>query len=203
MSYTDKDKSPENAADPYMGLRGGRKMYLLRPDPQVYDPYLDAESLACEARYGGNYGQYSVAQHSVLVARVTEELWHRSNPKTFGCGIAMRGALWHEGSEAITGDMPQPVKSLCPEFKALENRLQAVCDIRYGIDSKLDIIKEADRIVFAAEIRRIVPRQAWELYGFYGDPTYRTNLQPSARDLVIWSPDRAAKEMIYLHEQLS
>lgn len=190
--YTDEQKAPE--ADVYMALRGGRKVYLRCPNPDVFDPYLDAYSLAAENRYGGNYGQYSVAQHCVLVARCVAAMG--------GTPDQVLGGLHHEDSEAVTGDLPQPVKSLCPDFKALEDRLQRAADRHYGIDSKQPIVKEADRIVFCAEIRRLVPRESWPLYGVYGSTKYRQDLQPSATDLIIWSPDEAAKQFIEFHEQL-
>lgn len=191
MSYSDEQKQPEPGRC-YMKLKGNRRMYLDRPDPMVFDPRLDAEALACENRYAGQYGPYSVAQHSVLVANTVMRLG--------GSVYEQHGALWHEASEAVTGDVPQPVKSQAPDFKALERRIQAAADRRYDINSSAEVIKEADRIVFCAEIRRLVPRDEWDAYGEYGFAMYRAVYQPSARDLIIWSPDHAAKEMVAMHE---
>ena len=73
MSYTDEQKQPEPGRV-YMKLRGNRRMYLDRPDPLVFDPRLDAEALSAENRYAGQYGPYSVAQHSVLVVETIVRL---------------------------------------------------------------------------------------------------------------------------------
>jgi len=214
--YNDQFKQPDKAR-PYMAIHGGHRVYLDDPKPEDFDPVRTAYSLAHEHRYGGNYGPYSVAQHAVLVAEVAGRLLEEADatregfPRTHDlfaegdvekcpiCRPVLLAALHHDDTESILGDMPQPVKSQCPDFKALEGRLERALGKRYGIDINHSVVKEADRIVFCAEIRCLVPRENQHLYGVYGDPTYRQDIQPDWEDLEFWTPDQARKRYLQAH----
>lgn len=219
MTYTDQFKAADKSRT-YMAVRGCKAVDLINPTPEMFDPEDIAYSLAYEHRYGGNYGPYSVAQHAVLVCQVTQQLRALEFGRAMGMLLAGEitaddlpsskeclqlalGALHHDDTEAVTGDTPQPVKSCCPDLKALEKRLEAAIMKRYDVDTMHPLIKEADRIVFCAEVRCLVPNAGQHLYGAYGDPTYRRDMQPDWAEMDFWSPDVAAKRYLSLHYRLT
>lgn len=146
----------------YMGIRGsqGRRLYLFNPKPEDFDPEDTARALSNEHRYAGNYGPYSVAQHSVLVARVVE--------KAGGYPPQVLAAVHHDDTEMITGDLPQPVKAALrlesSAFDRLEERLEAALEARYHIDISDPIVKWADKVVFYWEVHRLIPEDARWMY---------------------------------------
>ncbi len=189
-TYAGSFKSPGG----YMAIHGGHKVYLQSPRPEDFQPWRTAYGLAHEHRYGGNYGPYSVAQHAVLASETAARLGG-----TFQQQFA---ALHHDDTESVLGDMPHPVKLLCPDFRALEERLEGALEKRYGINLADPLIKEVDRIVFCAEIRWLVPQDHWHLYGEYGAVDYQRSEQPAGSDLVFWSPDEARKRYLEMHDYL-
>lgn len=190
MSWTEETKNPGR----YMAVHGGHKVYLDDPKPADFDPVRSAHGLSHECRYGGNYGPYSVAQHAVLVAETVARLG--------GTPLQQLAGLHHDDTEAVLGDLPSPVKSLCPDFRTLEKRLEVAVNARYGVDVNDELVKEADRILFCAEIKWLVPREHHHLYLPYGDPSYRVDMQPEGTEFVFWSADEARKTYLTLHEEL-
>jgi hypothetical protein len=213
--YGDDEKRPALTDDRgvYLSTRDGHLVYLLDPRPEDFDPVRTARTLSNEHRYVGNFGPYSVAQHAVLVSEVAEDLAYRalqedaSDPWSDEIAEAVRlvglAALHHDDSEYVTGDLPQPVKSLFPEFKRFEKSFEPAIEARYGIDLSNPLIKEADRIVFCAEIRVLIPAHGQAAYGPYGDPEYRRDRQPSWGDVVPWSADKAFARYMDTHERLT
>jgi 5'-deoxynucleotidase YfbR-like HD superfamily hydrolase len=71
-----------------------------------------AHALSMNCRWSGHCSAfYSVAQHSVYVARFMQR-------------NQMLGLL-HDGSEAYGSDMPTPFKNILPDFRKLEDNIQA------------------------------------------------------------------------------
>ena len=97
-----------------MELYSGRcvnAMDILSSDIDIKDI---AHALALQCRFKGHCKQfYSIAQHSVLVAR---HLQARSILQLFG--------LLHDAAEAYLGDMISPLKDMLPEYKTQERYLQ-------------------------------------------------------------------------------
>lgn len=95
----------------------------------------DIESIASALshinRFNGHVGQYSVAQHCVLVA---EQL-----PREF-----MLDGLLHDAAEAYIGDVTAPLKSLLPDYQPLEERYHDVIDAVFGITTRCPKVREAD-----------------------------------------------------------
>lgn len=177
-----------------MGIRGstGRLVDLINPQPESFEAEDIARALSFENRYAGNYGPYSVAQHSVLVARYAS--------KVHGGRQVVLSALHHDDAEAVTGDVPRPVKRLCPELRALERRLEAAINLQHGIEISHPVVVEADMAVFKSEIYRLVPPDARWLY----EPSVadvKCTLLPYA-DIAPWGPERAFAEYMDLHTAL-
>ena len=180
-------------------VHGCRRIDLFNPQPDDFQPEWVAHALASEARFAGNYGDYRVAQHAVLVART---IYYRLN----GSKRQSLAGLHHEDAEAITGDIPFPVKKrLGSSIYDFEAELNGCVERRYKINLSDELVKEADRIVFCAEVRilsGLTTEQILEGYGEYGNPHYKEALQPKYDELILWSKDRAYKEFLAMHEML-
>lgn len=105
----------------------GRQFWPLEPRVEDIDIRDIAHALSMKCRYGGHSKQfYSVAQHSVLVAR------HASAED------ALR-ALLHDAHEAYSpfGDVPRPIKQADPALSAAINKVEANLD--RAIAAKFDL----------------------------------------------------------------
>jgi hypothetical protein len=186
------DVAPD-PADIYMGIKGsnGRRCYLFHPRPEDFDPEDSARSLSCEARYAGNYGHYSVAQHEVLVARTIE--------KANGYPPQVLAGLHHDDSEMVTGDLPSPLKRalrvVTSAFDDIEAALEHAIETRYQIDFSDPIVKWADEVVFHWEVQYIIPADARWMYKTKGDG----GLILPATWFVPWSPAEAALRYLETH----
>lgn len=99
----------------------GRQFWPL--SPHVDDIVIEdiAHALSNKCRYGGHTRRfYSVAEHSVLVAR-------RASPEH------RLTALLHDASEAYLADVPRPVKPFLTGYAALEQTLDEVIAERFGL----------------------------------------------------------------------
>lgn len=112
-------------------LKSGRYLDFADPKPEQFTLWDIAYGLTNAARFSGQLKDgavWNVAQHSMLVAMMSP----------LGLRFA---ALLHDASEAFTGDMPSPLKKLCPDFCAVEKKLMDVICQKYGAnpDSMLAI----------------------------------------------------------------
>lgn len=118
-----------------------------KPEEHVFLIEEIAHALSNICRYTGHVRKfYSVAQHSVLVSYLV--------PKH----LAMCG-LMHDASEAYLGDVSTNLKVLLPEYKALEERVEALIAKQYGLPFPLPAaVKKADMQMLATEKRDLMPR---------------------------------------------
>lgn len=136
----------------WMQTATGRKFYP--SDPRAEDICIDdiAHALAHVCRFGGHTpAHYSVAQHSVFVSQVVEQLG--------GSAEEVRYGLLHDASEAYLGDVVWPLKR-CPEmagYRALEKRVEAAIEERFGLPAEMPaIVKHADLVLLATEKRDVM-----------------------------------------------
>lgn len=109
----------------------------LDPNPEKIFIEDIAHALAHIPRYGGHLPQhYSVAQHSLYVARILPT------------PLKLAGLL-HDATEGyLGGDVPSPIKARMPEYKAMENNLLTAILKKFGqfevYMKNKDRIKDAD-----------------------------------------------------------
>lgn len=123
-------------------------------ESNVYDIEDIAHSLAMTCRYGGmTRWHYSVAQHSVLIAR---EIWHQT-----GNASAALDGLMHDAEEAYMGDMKTPLKNLMPDFMAMSARVDAAIRKAFahvGVPATMQpLTMEYDTRILLDEKRALLP----------------------------------------------
>src|SRR3989344_7499081 len=141
----------------------GKQFWPLDPRSEEVNLTDIAHSLAQQPRFNGHSIKfYSVAQHSVLVSKIVSP-------------SQSLAALFHDASEAYTGDIISPLKRfLPPEFKHIEIKIENTIFEKFNIDpDKVDHkeIKNADKIIIVTEMRDVMekPPQKWDEDGLF-DP---------------------------------
>jgi len=124
----------------------GNKLDLLHPDPHLISIIDIAHALSNLCRFTGHTCTfYSVAQHSVHVAKVVSKI---SPPLT-------RAALLHDASEAYLGDVSTPLKQLLPDYIVLEVTWNTAIRQKFNIlKHDHEIIKKVDQTMAAVEAER-------------------------------------------------
>lgn len=113
-----------------------------------------AHALSLICRFGGHsVGHYSVAQHSLLVARILESMGAPADAQL--CG------LMHDAHEAYVGDVPTPIKALLgTAWSDLEHQAEDAVLCAFGLRDVMndwrDIVKHADRVALATERRDLL-----------------------------------------------
>lgn len=141
----------------WMQTASGRRFWPLDPRADEIDIGDIAHALSNQCRFAGHCHEfYSVAQHSVLVARWLEE---HAPP------YALHGLL-HDAAEAYLVDLPRPVKRQ-PEmepYRNAEHAIERVIAERFGLVWPWpEIVKRADDVLLATEARDLMARpvNAW------------------------------------------
>jgi hypothetical protein len=131
---------------PYIETSIGRKFHILAEHPGFTIAEI-AHALSNTCRYGGHCSQfYSVAEHSVLVSEIAEEL-KLCDPFE---------ALMHDASEAYIVDIPGPWKAMLPDYQALEAALERKLQEFFKLPLKTAGCKDADLIALMVEGRSLL-----------------------------------------------
>ena len=144
----------------YIQMGSGARVYVcgetFEVDEEKSTFYLDdiAHAISNLCRFAGHTKQfYSVAQHSVLVARIVAA--NAAVDAEFdeaAYNMVCAQALFHDASESVLADIPSPMKRLLPQYKALETNVQGWMMRKLGLpegDHKL--VKVADKVACATE----------------------------------------------------
>lgn len=162
--FTDLRSSSETPQDPYIHTQAGR-FYIEHP---TWNPGAMAHAMAQTARYRGNtYEFYSVAEHSVLVSLLMQEVVG---------GDPYEGIL-HDAAESVLPDVSAPFKQLLPDLRRIEKRLDK--DIRQTFGLPLEKTQEAtkaDWLALFIEAAELLPEHGIDFVDPY-------NFRPEAMDL--------------------
>lgn len=128
----------------------GRVIDLQRPERA--DIYIQDISYALSnlCRFTGHTLHfYSVAEHCIRVYNVVGTL----------------GALLHDAHEAYIGDVSSPLKTLLPDYRALESRWVQRIEQEFGVKCNTPEIRDADEMLTQMELRghygqRLLPVEA-------------------------------------------
>lgn len=154
----------EITSDDYIHTQGGR-FVLAKPK---WDIRWMAHSLAQKARFGGHADErYSVAEHSVLVSILMQELYG---------GNPLEGLL-HEAGESVLPDVNSPWKKYFPDLRAAETALETDFRKKWNLPAeKSQACRKADWIALFMEAAQILPERGMD----FDDPY---NLRPEALKL--------------------
>lgn len=143
---------------------------------EAFTPNIDhiANRLAHINRFNGDVGQYSVAQHSVLVSLMLPP------------DLQLSGLL-HDATEAYIGDVTKPLKAHLPEYAKLEDHYHGVIDRAYCVDTR-------HRVVCKTDLRMLIT----EAKHFGRDLSVLPDALPFDVLIDQWHPDHA-RYMFMLH----
>jgi len=143
------DARIKTAVGPTILLQSGAYFDLLDPHHSEFTIEDIAHGLSNTCRFAGQCSDfYSIAEHS----------WHASF--LVPAELALR-ALMHDAAEAFLGDVTRPLKSLLPEYKAIERNVEAAIMERFGLgDWNVPEIKQADLLMLHAEQVAMMPNHA-------------------------------------------
>ncbi len=154
-------------------MLSGRRLDLLEPSPLDIEITDIAHGLARVARWNGQTRgahAFSVAQHCVLVERLTMEL----NPRLAQEARLM--ALLHDAPEYVIGDLISPFKAaIGVDYKALELKLLAAIHLRFGLPAETPaalaaLFKKADRLSAYYEATQLAGFEEGEARRLFGAP---------------------------------
>lgn len=124
----------------------GKYFEFLLPGNHEFTVTEIAHALSHICRFTGHVREfYSVAQHSYLASCIV--------PKEHALS-----ALMHDASEAYLGDVSSPLKSMMPDYKALELEVEAALFAKLGLPFPMHpCIKQADLRLLMTERRDLLP----------------------------------------------
>lgn len=159
-------------------LASGEYFDYVQPNLSRFTIYDIAQGLSNTCRFSGQCPRfYSVAEHSVHVSHLVPD------------HLAFE-ALMHDAAEAFICDIPKPLKLLLPDYKIIEDRVEAAIAYQFGLILPLDpAIKAADRVMLATEQGQLMDNDhSWrDMCGARPSPaiTIRALDPPAARELFL------------------
>src|SRR5258708_12184656 len=180
--------SPTPPKGAWQGMLSGRRLDLLNPSPLDVEIEDIAHGLARVARWNGQTRgahAFSVAQHSVLVERITSEI----SPRLARGARLM--ALLHDGPAYVVGDLISPFKAAVGiDYKDFELKLLSAIHLRFGLSAQTPTdlrvaIKKADAYAAYFEATQLAGFSAEEARRYFGNPPtalHRPKLVPLSTD---------------------
>jgi hypothetical protein len=184
----------KTAIGPTIILGSGNYFDYVDPDGSQITLEDVAYGLGYEGRFAGQcYSRilkrrafYSSAQHSVLMSYAVDE------------GHEME-ALMHEAGEAVCGDMTGPLKSLSPDYKAIEKNCERAILSKFELSIRHKVeIKTADVRMFVTERRDLTAWNGEDWSVDQGD-----GIAPYGFSVIPWSPDDSALAFLDRYKELT
>jgi hypothetical protein len=168
----------------------GRRFDPLNPDPKAIHMGDVAHSLSNICRYTGHTKEfYSVAQHSVLVAKIVKYLG--------GSPVEQFQGLLHDATEAYLNDVARPLKILpfMESYREIEGKIEHLIAAKFGLKSlTTELVKRADTIALATEARDLMgDPQDWEIL---------KNVPRMPEPVVPQLPSQAKESFWYYYDRL-
>lgn len=164
----------QTQARAWQRMLSGRRLDLLDPSPLDVEIEDIAHGLARVARWNGQTKgahAFSVAQHCVLVERLTAELRPRLTRE------ARLMALLHDAPEYVIGDLISPFKAAVGiDYKDFEHKLLSAIHLRFGLPARapadlLALFKQADIASAYYEATQLAGFTAEEAKKIFGTPS--------------------------------
>lgn len=144
--------TPEVHGNGMVTCHNGKVYNLLDLKPSDVDVDFIFETLSKFPRFLGHtigWIPYSVGQHSYMMAEAIllatgdiDSAWD---------------ALFHDASEAYTGDMMRPLKGILPQFKEIEEKIEKVIFDKLGVEFPLKkLVKAVDLNICEYELTFIM-----------------------------------------------
>jgi hypothetical protein len=170
------------AVGPTILLQSGAYFDLLDPAESPFTIEDIAHGLSNTCRFAGQCASfYSVAEHCVLAS-------HVAAPE-----FALQ-TLMHDAAEAFIGDVTRPLKSLLPEYKAIERSVETAIMQRFGIaDWNVPEVKEIDLAMLATEQLAMMPKHGLDWAGVTAAPV----------EIAFWRPHTAREAFLERFAELS
>lgn len=158
----------------------GILFYPLAPRVEDVEIVDIAHALSNLCRFGGHCREfYSVAEHSVLIARY---VWKKTR-----CPVLALQAILHDGSEAYLVDMPRPIKVEIPQYLTIETAIQAVVMDAWDLPHSMPaFVKECDNAILLTERDQ----------NLASDEGWWPDVEPLPVKLKLWSPSKARRIFI-------
>lgn len=123
---------------PQVYFGSGRRVDAYHFEADDLPPPLIGRQLSRLNRYGGaGERAVNVAQHSLLLSHLVGDCLHRQ-----------RAALMHDVPEMWTGEIPRPIKRMCPGIEAADACMMARISVVYDIPMwAFEAIKDADTAI--------------------------------------------------------
>lgn len=163
---------------PTILLQSGEYFDFLDPDNSKVTIEDVAHGLSMICRYTGQCNEfYSVAEHS----------WHASYHVHPDFAF---DALMHDSPESVIGDMSKPLKDMCPDYRAIEDKIEQAFADRFGFRVPLpQEVKDIDITMLATEQKLLMKnRDDWD---------YTRGKIPLDIKLHWWPP-KVAKQMFLM-----
>jgi len=179
------DARIKTAVGPTILLQSGYYFDLLDPANSPFTIEDIAHGLSNTCRFAGQCaGFYSVAEHCVLASHVV-------TPE-----FALR-TLMHDAAEAFIGHVTRPLKSLLPEYKAIEHSVEIAIMQRFGIaDWNVPEVKAIDLAMLASEQLAMMPKHGL-------DWTVLAGVTPAPIEIAFWRPHTAREAFLERFAELS
>lgn len=181
----------------WMQTYTGRQFWPLDPLPE--DVFIEdiAHALSMQCRYAGHVTRfYSVAEHSVLIARCAP-------PE------AKLYALLHDASEAYLVDVPRPVKGWLDNYGSIEQQVDTAVMKRFGVFRygmlPLGEVSEQVRVTTTVKVldtRILVDERSQVMApGLSWDGI--DDVEPLRVVIEGWAPERAEQEFLSMFHSLT